>query len=210
MSVFISYSSQDKEFAQRLAGDLKNHGITVWFDETELLPGDSIIGTIEAVIDQMAFLIVVLSPRSVVSEWVTQEVRMALHNGISGKKVSVIPVLRETCQIPGFLRDLKYADMRSDPDYPASLEKLVAKINRRLEFKDDLQKLQGDLAFVKESREAAQDKLGPEKSHGIEQLISLVRRAISLRCLHFIQSCCRWKSGPCASQRSPPTRETIF
>jgi hypothetical protein len=133
MSVFISYSSQDKEFARRLADDLKNYGTTVWFDETELLPGDSIIGTIEAVIDQMAFLIVVLSPQSVVSEWVTQEVRLALHNGISGKRVSVIPVLRETCQIPGFLRDLKYADMRSDQDYPASLEKLVEKIRCRLE-----------------------------------------------------------------------------
>ena len=35
---FISYCSQDREFAQRLVQD-----IPVWFDEAELEPGDSII-----------------------------------------------------------------------------------------------------------------------------------------------------------------------
>jgi len=65
MSVFISYSSQDRDFAQRLAADLRQKTITVWFDETELEPGDSIIGAIEAGIDKMDFLIVVLSPASV-------------------------------------------------------------------------------------------------------------------------------------------------
>ncbi len=69
--VFISYSSQDREFANRLARDLGRRGIPVMFDQTELEPGDSIIGAIEAGIDRMEYLIVVLSPASVASGWVT-------------------------------------------------------------------------------------------------------------------------------------------
>jgi hypothetical protein len=128
MSVFISYSPRDKEFARRLAGDLKNRGIPVWFDEDKIAPGKSIIGAIEAGLDQMAFLIVVLSPAAVASGWVKKERRTALHQAISGGRDAVIPILRETYQIPGFLRDLNNVDMRADYDYPAGLEKLVGKV----------------------------------------------------------------------------------
>jgi len=128
MSVFISYSSQDKEFAGRLADDLKNRGIEVWFDEDQIAPGDSIIGAIEAGLDRMAFLIVVLSPAAVASGWVKKELRTALHQAISGGRDAVIPILRATCEIPSLLLDLKRIDMRADHDYPAGLEKLVGKV----------------------------------------------------------------------------------
>jgi hypothetical protein len=68
--VFISYCFQDRDFAQRLVRDLKDGDIPVWFDEAELEPGDLIIGKIEAAIDRMDYLIVILSPASVSSGWV--------------------------------------------------------------------------------------------------------------------------------------------
>jgi hypothetical protein len=68
--VFISYSSQEREFVQRLVQDLKDHDIPVWFDEAELEPGDSIIQKIGAGIDRMDDLIVIMSPASVDSQWV--------------------------------------------------------------------------------------------------------------------------------------------
>jgi hypothetical protein len=40
----------------------------------------------------------VLTPDSVDSRWVQEEVRMAMHQGISGRKASVLPVLRKDCQ----------------------------------------------------------------------------------------------------------------
>ena len=176
--VFISYSSKDREFVQRLAEDLKKWKILVWFDEMELEPGDSIIGAIEAGIDRMAFLIVVLSPASVDSGWVTQEVRMALHKGISGKRVSVIPVLRQECQIPGFLRDLKYVDMRSDRDYPAGFKKLVRKISRGLEFKSSLQELTDGLKTSRESEKELDSEHGAIKGQYLDQAISLAEKAL--------------------------------
>jgi len=128
MSVFISYSSQDKEFTRRLADDLKSRGIEVWFDEDQIAPGDSIIGAIEAGLEQMTFLVVVLSPAAVTSGWVRREVRTALHRAISSGQVAVIPILRETCEIPSLLLDLKRIDMGADHDYPTGLEKLVRKV----------------------------------------------------------------------------------
>lgn len=131
---FISYSYADRDFVHRLAEGLRRNDIPVWFDEDELAPGDSIIGAIGAGIDRTDFLIVVLSPAAVASGWVAEELRMALHKGISGRKVTVIPVLREDCEIPGFLRDRKYVDMRPAADYAAGLEKLVRRLRRDLEL----------------------------------------------------------------------------
>ena len=57
--VFISYCSLDRDFAQRLVRDLKDSDIPVWFDESEIEPGDSIIQRIEAGIDRMEYRIVI-------------------------------------------------------------------------------------------------------------------------------------------------------
>ena len=102
--VFLSHNSLDKLFARRLASTLEASGVQVWIDEAEILPGDSLLGKIELAIDRVDYLIVVLSPHSVSSEWVTREVRMAMHREIAGKRVVVIPVLYQDCKIPGFLR----------------------------------------------------------------------------------------------------------
>jgi len=110
--VFISYSSQERDFVQRLVRDLNDRDIPVWFDEAVLEPGDSIIQKIESGIDRMDYLIVIMSPASVDSRWVQEEIRMALHKGIAGRKFNVIPILKEDCKIPGFLQDRKYVDMR--------------------------------------------------------------------------------------------------
>ena len=99
LGVFTSYSSQDRDFVQRLVRDLKGRDIPVWFDESELEPGDSIIQKIEAGIDRMDYLIVIMSPASVDSRWVQEEIRMALHKGIAGRKFNVIPILKEDCDI---------------------------------------------------------------------------------------------------------------
>jgi hypothetical protein len=177
--VFISYSSQERDFVQRLVRDLKDRNIPVWFDEAELEPEDSIIQKIEAGIDRMDYLIVIMSPASVDSRWVQEEIRMALHKGIAGRKFNVIPMLKENCKIPGFLRDRKYVDMRQAADYPSGLEKIVRKIRDSLEFKDSLQKFQDDLQDLKAHDPELAQELGTEKVGDIERAISMVPRAIS-------------------------------
>ena len=46
-SCFISYSSQDEEFAKRLHADFQQNGVRCWYAPHELKPGDKIRETIE-------------------------------------------------------------------------------------------------------------------------------------------------------------------
>ena len=65
--VFVSYSSKDKVFVRMLVADLQDMGLDVWFDESELDVGDSIVSKISTAIRDTNYLIVVLSKNSVAS-----------------------------------------------------------------------------------------------------------------------------------------------
>lgn len=71
--LFISYSTTDKEFARRLAHDLQDFGISVWFDEWNISVGKCIVSEIAAAITAADFVAVVLSPHSAISRWVEEE-----------------------------------------------------------------------------------------------------------------------------------------
>ncbi len=127
-TVFISHNSKDKRFARRLAADLKARGLSPWLDEDKLRPGDSLIGRLESAIDEVDYMIVVLSPDSVGSRWVQEEVRMAMYNAIMGKQIIVVPVLYKTCKTPGFLREKLYIDFREKGNYEYGLRKIVDRV----------------------------------------------------------------------------------
>ncbi len=122
-SVFISYSSKDRAFATRLASDLKTQGLRVWYDQWALKVGDSLIDKISFGISSNDYLVIVLSKSSVTSEWVRKELNTALVREFTEKRVVILPVLIEDCEIPPFLSDKIYADFRSD--YASGLHKLL-------------------------------------------------------------------------------------
>ena len=66
--VFISYSSSDKNFVEKLSKDLNELGIGVWFDKLEIKVGDSIVEKINKGISENDYLAIVLSPDSVNSK----------------------------------------------------------------------------------------------------------------------------------------------
>lgn len=128
--VFISYSRKDREFASKLAMDLKSRGINVWFDQWELKVGDSLIGKIGAAIRYQDYLIVVLSEASVKSVWVMKELSTGLIKELEERRVVVLPVVIEDCDIPTFLSDKVYADFRRD--YSSGLNTLLNAFPGRL------------------------------------------------------------------------------
>jgi predicted nucleotide-binding protein len=85
-TVFISYSSKDRDFAERLATDLRASGAGVWFDQWEIKVGDSITQKINDGIHDNDYLAVVLSPDSVASHWVRKELPgISAYKGIRQK-----------------------------------------------------------------------------------------------------------------------------
>jgi hypothetical protein len=116
MPIFISYSHADKAFATRLAAQLVKHRTHVWIDEWELKVGDSIVDRIQEAVQSATALLVILSRASVASEWCKKEMSAGLLRELEEKRVVVLPVLVEDCEIPLFLRGKLYADFRTDPD----------------------------------------------------------------------------------------------
>ncbi len=114
LSVFVSHASEDAQIASRVAMGLRAFGYNTWFDDWELLAGDSIIDRIEAAIAIADVLLVLLSKSSIGSKWVQRELATGLTRQLSGKGVVVIPVLVGDCEIPGMLAGTKYVDLRSD------------------------------------------------------------------------------------------------
>jgi hypothetical protein len=45
--VFLSHSAKDKAVVRSLAGRVRQDGLSVWFDEWVLAPGDNILAKIE-------------------------------------------------------------------------------------------------------------------------------------------------------------------
>lgn len=113
-TVFLSHSSKDKKTARRLATDIKMSNITVWFDEWEIHVGHSITQKISRGLDDIDFVVVLLSKNSVESGWVQKEWAAKIGEEATSQSVVVLPVLLEECNIPSLLRDKKYADLRDN------------------------------------------------------------------------------------------------
>ena len=101
-TIFISYSHADRQFVAKLASDLLKQRIRVWWDEWEIKVGDSLLQKIQEGISTSSYLGVVLSPNSVNSAWVQEELDTALVRQLKEKRVVVLPILLQDCQIPPF------------------------------------------------------------------------------------------------------------
>jgi hypothetical protein len=77
-SCFISYSSKDQDFADRLYADLQSNNVRCWFAHEDLKIGDRIRDRIDESIRLRDKLLLILSESSIASEWVEHEVESAL------------------------------------------------------------------------------------------------------------------------------------
>src|SRR5262249_22224489 len=74
---FISYSTQDQSFANRLYTDLRDKGIRCWLATEDLKIGDRFRSRINEAIRVHDKLLIVLSEHSIRSRWVEAEVESA-------------------------------------------------------------------------------------------------------------------------------------
>jgi hypothetical protein len=77
-SCFISYSTEDQDFAERLHSRLRDKGLRVWFSPADARWGEPHYEQIDEAIRVHDKLLLVLSPASLASKWVRVEIRKAL------------------------------------------------------------------------------------------------------------------------------------
>jgi hypothetical protein len=91
-SCFISYSSKNQPFAERLHADLQANGVRCWIDNKDLKIGDKIRDRINEAIRVYDRLMLVLSKQSIASDWVEGEVEAALERERREKKTVLFPI----------------------------------------------------------------------------------------------------------------------
>jgi uncharacterized protein YjbI with pentapeptide repeats len=91
-SCFLSYSSKDNAFAERLYADLQAVGIRCWFAPEDMGAGTKIRQTIDQSIRLHDKLLLVLSKNTVTSEWVRREVEVALKRERETGRTVLFPI----------------------------------------------------------------------------------------------------------------------
>lgn len=108
--IFVSYKKEDREIIENLVAALRSQGFTVWWDDG-LTPRTAWDAALEREISAAATVVVVWTPRSVISDWVRTEAHYAQERG------KLIPVMMEACTLPlAFLlrQTVNLGDWRGD------------------------------------------------------------------------------------------------
>jgi hypothetical protein len=101
--IFISHSSDDAAFVSELRTQLESFGLKAWVDCRELIGGQKLTQAIEQAITDSDYFIVVISPQTVNSDWVFEEVAYALAKQQNDAQFKIIPLLFGNMQ-PNALR----------------------------------------------------------------------------------------------------------
>jgi len=118
---FLSHSSADKPVVRKIAAEVEahegsdGHRLTVWLDEAEIRPGQSIPGAVNAGLETSRFFALLMSPAYFESKsgWTDAEWHAVLHTDPDNRRGRILPILIADCpKIPPLLRHLRIIDMR--------------------------------------------------------------------------------------------------
>lgn len=91
-SCFISYSSKDDGFAQRLHDDLQQNGVRCWFAPYDIRGGRKVYEQIDDAIRRFDRVLLILSEHSIDSEWVKTEIANARQRELAEKRQVLFPL----------------------------------------------------------------------------------------------------------------------
>jgi hypothetical protein len=130
-SVFLSHSSADIEFVERLTADLRNQG---WNAQTfrDVAPDVQLeAGTLDTriirAIKEGSFFVPVLSPQALNSPLFNWEIEIAVTSEEVGDRVNILPALKEECLLPTSLGLRTPSDFSTS--YQLGLRSLLSKLS---------------------------------------------------------------------------------
>lgn len=135
-SCFISYSSQDDAFVRRIYTDLQKYKVRAFFAPKDLKIGARIREELESAIHAQDKLLLVLSRKSISSQWVEYEVEAAIARENREKRDILFPitiddeVFKTSKAWAATLRRQRhigdFRDIRTEGPYQSALRKLLS------------------------------------------------------------------------------------
>jgi TIR domain-containing protein len=111
--IFLSYASEDRERASKLASSLEASGWSVWWDR-KIIAGETFDRVIEHELETAKSVVVLWSKDSISSEWVKNEAAAAAERGV------LVPALIDRVKLPLEFRRKQAADLvgwEGDPSH---------------------------------------------------------------------------------------------
>lgn len=102
--VFVSYASEDRDRAAKLAGAVSALGWSVWWDR-RIITGQAFDQAIEHELETAKSVVVLWSKHSIASEWVKNEAAVASERGV------LVPAIIDTVKLPLEFRRKQTADL---------------------------------------------------------------------------------------------------
>lgn len=128
--VFFSYSHADAIVVRAVASALEKHHVRVWIDQQELRVGDRLFDEIRSGLTNANAFVFFASKSAVESRWTSHEVEFAAARRITESNAApVIPVVLDDVQLPPYLRDVLYIDLR-DGNIEAAAARIAAAVHR--------------------------------------------------------------------------------
>lgn len=164
-SIFLSYSSSDRPFALGFAKELKNMGVNVWIDQLGIKLGENWDNAIEEALEKSNTFLLLISPTSIASQNVQDEVNIAIN---TDKKF--IPVLIKKCDLPMRWQRRQYADLTQEPEKALKdvLESFGIEGKAAKNLKDLLSLIGVSEAPKKKETKKAEQPSAHEESHEVQ------------------------------------------
>jgi WD40 repeat protein len=121
--VFLSHSSKDKAVVRDIAKRLQADGLSVWLDEQQIKPGDSIPAKVETGLEYSRVLVLCMSANAFGSDWAQLESGTFRFRDPLNKERRFIPLRLDDAPIKGSLAQFLYIDWR-----PAGREQAYSKL----------------------------------------------------------------------------------
>jgi hypothetical protein len=131
--IFMSHSSRDKAAALNLATTLNFCAIDVWLDDWELDIGQSLTDEISKAMNTSRFIAILITDNYNKTVWTKTEYKKALAREQNEQRTVMLPIIVGEAQIPDFLEDKIYVDLRSD--YFCGITKLVGMVHGLTQFR---------------------------------------------------------------------------
>lgn len=113
---FISYTTDDAEWAEWLAWELERSGYSVVLQEWDFLPGGNFVSYMNRASAESRRTIAVLSPDYLNSLFAEPEWAAAFAGDPTGAARKLIPVRVRPCEFKGLLRQIVYIDLVGVPE----------------------------------------------------------------------------------------------
>jgi len=132
--MFLSYSSRNRDFAERIGLALQMWGFPIWIDRLEIgcdVPDSSVAERLSKGVRESDCLLLLLSKDSVRSGWVQMEYEEALRREQQGTGFKLLLAVMEDCEIPEVLSGRRLVDFRENFD--SAVLDIVAQYGIRME-----------------------------------------------------------------------------